>query len=59
MDELKKNNRVIPLMLCQALSIISKPSVNSNRSYSPEMLNLNEIFCPVSSWNLMDDLEKQ
>ena len=32
-------------MLCQALTIISKPSVNSNWSYSPEMLNLSKI-CP-------------
>ena len=47
MDELEKDNRAPPLMLCQALSIISKPSVNSIWNYSPEMLNLSKIwhFC--------------
>ena len=38
-----KKNRASPLMLCQALFIISKPSVNSNCSYSPGMLNLSKI----------------
>ena len=33
------NNRT-PSLLCQALCIISKPSLNSNWSYSPETLNL-------------------
>ena len=32
------NNRT-PSLLCQALCIISKPSLNSNWSYSPETLN--------------------
>ena len=50
-----KNNRAPPLMLCQALSIISKPSVNSNWSYSPEMLNLSKIWqffvlCDLEIW---------
>ena len=31
-------------MLCQALSIISKPPVNSNWSNNPEMLNLSKIW---------------
>ena len=49
-------------MLCQALCIISKPSQNSNWSYSPETLDSGQnrqFFCPVWTWNLMDDLEKQ
>ena len=41
--------------------IISKPSVNSNWSYSPEALigSKSAKFCRVWPWNLTDDLEKQ
>ena len=49
-------------ILCQALCIISKPSVNSNLSYSPEILNFGQnlwFFCPMWPWNLTDDLELQ
>ena len=47
--------------LCQALCIITKWLVNSNWSYCPKTLNLgqNQCFCPVWSWNLMNDVEKQ
>ena len=45
-------------ILCQALCVIPNPSMNSNRSYSPETLN-SATFCPVWPWNLMDDLGKQ
>ena len=40
----------------------SKPSVNSNWSYRPETpisVQDRRFFCPVWSWNLMDDLENQ
>ena len=40
---------------------MSKPSVNSNWSYSPETLNLGQnrhFFYPMWPWNLMDDLEQ-
>ena len=51
MEDLKKNNSA-PL-LCQALYIISKPSVNSNWSYSSETLNWVKIgdffLSPVTS----------
>ena len=49
-------------MLLQALCIISKPSVYSNWSYSPETLNLGQnwwFFCPVWPWIQTDDPEKQ
>ena len=44
-------------MLCQALCIISKPSVNSNLSYSPETPNLgqNRLFfalCDLEIWRM-------
>ena len=39
-----KNDRAPPLMLCQVLFIISKHSVNSYWSYSPEMLDLSKIW---------------
>ena len=47
-------------MLLQALCIILLPSVNSNRSRSPDTPNLGlnrRFFCPVWPWNLMDDLK--
>ena len=49
MEDLKKQQRTSSI-LCQSLCIISKPSVNSNWSYSPEMLNLGKnwwFFCPL------------
>ena len=49
-------------MLCQALCIISKLSVNSNLSYSPEILNSGQrrpLFCPLVPWNSLNDPEKQ
>ena len=49
-------------MLLQAVCIISKPSVYSNWSYSPETLNLGKnwrFFCPVWLWIQTDDPEKQ
>ena len=51
-----------PSILHQALCLISNPSVNSNWSYTPEMLNSGRnrrFFCPLWPWNLMDDLGKQ
>ena len=47
-------------ILCQALCIIWKPLVNSNWSYSPEILNSgqNWFFYPVWLWNLTDDLDQ-
>ena len=46
-------------MLHQALcTIIPKPLVNSNWSYSPETLNWDQnwqVFYPVWPWNLMDE----
>ena len=45
-------------MLCQALFIISKPSVNSNCSYSPEMLNSGKkkwvifVLCDLEIWRM-------
>ena len=46
-------------MLLQALCVISKPSGNSNKSYSPENQFGSKlvIFCSMWPWNLMDDLE--
>ena len=60
MDELKKQQGTYP-MLCQALSIISNPSVNSNWSNRPEMLNSNEnrrfsVQCDLEIWQMI--LEK-
>ena len=48
-------------MFLQAVCIISLTSVNSNRGYSPETLNLGKIddFLAVWPWNWTDDLEKQ
>ena len=48
----KKHKRTLPLMPRQALSIIWKSSVNSNWSYSPEMLNLSKIWHFFVLWNL-------
>ena len=61
MEDLKKQWATSSI-LCQALCIISKPSVNSNWSHSSEMLNLGQnwwFFCPLWPQNLTDDLEKQ
>ena len=47
MDDIK-NHKDPSSILCQALCIISKPSVNSNWSYSPKTLNLGQnqrFFC--------------
>ena len=49
-------------MLFQVFVHLSKPSVDSNWSYSAETLNLGQnwwFFCPVWPSNLTDDLEKQ
>ena len=49
-------------LLLQALCIISKPSVNSSWSYSPETPNLGQnpwFFLALWPCNLMYDLEKQ
>ena len=59
MDDLEKQQATSSI-LHRALSIISKPSVNSNWRYSPETLNSGQIrhfICPVWPWNSMDDLE--
>ena len=48
-------------ILCQALCIISKPSVTLNWSYSLEILNFGSTLwfcCPVWTWNLTDDIEE-
>ena len=58
MDDLK-NQLGTSSILLQALCIISKPSVNSNLSYSRETLNSGQnqrFFCPVWPWNLMENL---
>ena len=52
-----KTIRAPPLKLCQALSIISKPSVKSNWIYRPEMLNLSKIWqffvlCDLEIWQM-------
>ena len=44
-------------MICQALCIISKPSVNLNWSYSPEMLNSGQnrpffVLCELEIWQI-------
>ena len=54
MDDLKKQLGTSS-MLHQALYIISKPSVNSNRSYNPETLNSGQnwqffVPCDLESW---------
>ena len=44
------------------MCLISKPSLKSNLSCSPETLNSGKklaFFCPTWPWNLMNDLEKQ
>ena len=49
-------------ILLQALCIISKPSVNLNKSYSRETLNLGpnwRYHCPKWPWNLTDAIGKQ
>ena len=48
-------------MLSQALCNISKPLVNSNWSYSPEMLNAgkNLDFLSHLTLNLINNLEKK
>ena len=59
-DDLEKQQGTSP-MPHWALCIISKPSVNSSLSYSPETLNLGQnwqFFCPVWPLNLKDDFEK-
>ena len=61
MEDLKKQQGTSSI-LCPALCVISKPSANSNWSYSLEMLNLGQnwwFFCPLWPQNLTDDLEKQ
>ena len=55
MDDLEKNKQDTSSILRQALCIISKPSVNSNWSYSPEMLNLGQnwwlfVPCDLEIW---------
>ena len=48
--------------LCQALRLISQPLVNSNLGYSkgtPKSGQNQWFFCPVWTWKLMDDFEKQ
>ena len=60
MDDLKKKKGTSST-LCETLCIISKSSVNSNWSYSPETHIWGQnwwFFCPVWPWNLTDDLEK-
>ena len=50
-EDLKKQQGTSSI-LCQAVCIISKPSVNSNWSYSPETLNLGQnwwFLSPVTS----------
>ena len=51
MDDLAKQYGTCS-MLCEALWIISKPAVNSNWSYSPEMLNPAYFFaqCELEIW---------
>ena len=61
MDDIEKQHGTSSMLL-QALCIISKPSVNSNWSYSPETPNLCQnwwFFLVAWPWNLTDDLEKQ
>ena len=58
-----KNNRATLLYYIKLLCIISNPLVNSNCSYSPEMLNLGKnwrfsVLSAVWPWNLVDDLDK-
>ena len=51
MDDLEKQG--ISSILHRALCIIPNPSVNSNRSYSPEMLHSGQnwwFFCPTRPW---------
>ena len=55
MDDLEKQQGTC-LMLCQAVCIISKPSVNSNWSFSPEKLSLGEnrrffVLCELDRWH--------
>ena len=62
MDDLTKNRDGTRSMLCQALCIILKTSVNWNCSFSPETPNSGQnrkSFCTVWPRNLTDDLEKQ
>ena len=60
MDDLEKQQDT-SFILREALCVISKPSVNSNWSYSPEMLNSGQIgdFFPAWPRNLTDDPEKK
>ena len=61
MDDLEKQLGT-SFTVCQALYIISKSWLNSNWSYSLEMLNLGQNWqfsCPMWPWNKTDDLEKQ
>ena len=56
MEELEKQQGTSSI-LCQALCIISKPSVNSNWSYSPESPNLSKNWwffppCDVKIWQM-------
>ena len=60
-DDLEKQQG-ISSMLLQALWLISLPLVNSNWSYYPETLNSGQnwrFYCPVWSWKLANNLEKQ
>ena len=56
MDDLEKQQGTSSI-LCQALCIISKASVNSNLSYSPETLNSGQIedyfvWCDLEIWRM-------
>ena len=58
---LKNNRAPLSSVLRPALCIISKPLVNSNWSYIPDMPNSGQnqrFFCPMWPWNLTDDLKK-
>ena len=62
MDDLEKQQSTSSIHVLYALCIISKPSVNSNWSFSKEMTKFGSksaICCRVWPWNLIDDLEKQ
>ena len=48
----RKTTRHLFYILCQALCIISKPSANSNCSYSPEAPNLSKNPPPVKIWQM-------
>ena len=58
MDDLKKQKDPSSI-LREPLSIISKPSVDSNLSYSPEMLNSGRTQWFLSRVTLKSDRGKQ